>query len=93
MAFPPMRRQPTWHWSPCHDDGRSLNAVADPMWSTLWSPPWRYRNCPPGICKRCYHRHVRFDGATLTLKKTRNTCWPELSLRPSDPIEAAIARP
>jgi putative transposase len=21
-------------------------------------PPWRYKNCPPGICKRCYHRHV-----------------------------------
>jgi hypothetical protein len=21
-------------------------------------PPWRYKNCPPGICKRCYHAHV-----------------------------------
>ena len=21
-------------------------------------PPWRYKDCPPGICKRCYHRHV-----------------------------------
>jgi len=21
-------------------------------------PPWRYKNCLPGICKRCYHRHV-----------------------------------
>lgn len=21
-------------------------------------PPWRYKHCPPGICKRCYHRHV-----------------------------------
>ena len=21
-------------------------------------PPWKYKNCPPGICKRCYHRHV-----------------------------------
>jgi hypothetical protein len=21
-------------------------------------PPWQYKNCPPGICKRCYHRHV-----------------------------------
>jgi hypothetical protein len=20
--------------------------------------PWKYKNCPPGICKRCYHRHV-----------------------------------
>ena len=21
-------------------------------------PPWKDKNCPPGICKRCYHRHV-----------------------------------
>lgn len=21
-------------------------------------PPWQYKNCPPGLCKRCYHRHV-----------------------------------
>ncbi len=21
-------------------------------------PPWKYKNCPPGVCKRCYHRHV-----------------------------------
>lgn len=21
-------------------------------------PPWKYKNCPPGICKRCYHKHV-----------------------------------
>jgi hypothetical protein len=21
-------------------------------------PPWRYKNCPPGMCKRCYHKHV-----------------------------------
>jgi hypothetical protein len=21
-------------------------------------PPWGYKHCPPGICKRCYHRHV-----------------------------------
>ncbi len=21
-------------------------------------PPWRYKNCPPGICKRCYHKYV-----------------------------------
>jgi len=24
-------------------------------------PPWQYKNCPPGICKRCYHRHVWAD--------------------------------
>jgi hypothetical protein len=21
-------------------------------------PPWKYRNCPPGVCKWCYHKHV-----------------------------------
>lgn len=21
-------------------------------------PPWKYKNCPPDVCKRCYHRHV-----------------------------------
>lgn len=21
-------------------------------------PPWHYKNCPPGICKRCYHSRV-----------------------------------
>jgi hypothetical protein len=21
-------------------------------------PPWRGKNCPPGVCKRCYHAHV-----------------------------------
>lgn len=20
--------------------------------------PWQYRNCPPGVCKRCYHKNV-----------------------------------
>ncbi len=21
-------------------------------------PPWKYKNCPPDVCKPCYHRHV-----------------------------------
>ena len=21
-------------------------------------PPWNHKNCPPGVCKRCYHKHV-----------------------------------
>ena len=21
-------------------------------------PPWRHKNCPPGVCKRCYHEHM-----------------------------------
>ena len=24
-------------------------------------PPWQDKNCPPGICKRCYHKHVWVD--------------------------------
>jgi hypothetical protein len=21
-------------------------------------PPWQYKNCPPGVCKQCYHKNV-----------------------------------
>lgn len=21
-------------------------------------PPWTYKNCPPDVCKRCYHQHL-----------------------------------
>lgn len=21
-------------------------------------PPWKDKNCPPDVCKRCYHQHV-----------------------------------
>lgn len=24
-------------------------------------PAWRYKNCPPGVCKRCYHKDVWVD--------------------------------
>ncbi len=24
-------------------------------------PPWQYKNCPPDVCKKCYHRHVWVD--------------------------------
>ena len=24
-------------------------------------PPWHGKNCPPGICKRCYHREIWVD--------------------------------
>jgi hypothetical protein len=24
-------------------------------------PPWRNKNCPPGICKRCYHAEIWVD--------------------------------
>jgi len=24
-------------------------------------PPWHGKNCPPGICKRCYHRDIWVD--------------------------------
>lgn len=20
--------------------------------------PWHHKNCPPGVCKRCYHKHI-----------------------------------
>lgn len=21
-------------------------------------PPWKYKNCPPDVCKRCYHKYI-----------------------------------
>lgn len=21
-------------------------------------PPWTYKNCPPYVCKHCYHAHI-----------------------------------
>ncbi len=24
-------------------------------------PPWQYKNCPPGVCKKCYHRYIWTD--------------------------------
>src|SRR5438445_12468274 len=27
-------------------------------------PPWHGKNCPPGICKRCYHREIWIDRPT-----------------------------
>src|SRR4051794_24945484 len=24
-------------------------------------PPWQDKNCPPGICKKCFHRHIWVD--------------------------------
>ena len=33
-------------------------------------PPWKGKNCPPGICKRCYHRHLWPDRpAVRTLRR------------------------
>ena len=28
-------------------------------------PPWKYKNCPPDVCKRCYHRHIWPDRPAL----------------------------
>jgi hypothetical protein len=40
-------------------------------------PPWAGKNCPPGVCKVCYHRHLWVDrpaarterGAAVTLNQ------------------------
>jgi hypothetical protein len=24
-------------------------------------PPWKHKNCPPGVCKQCYHKKVWID--------------------------------
>ena len=42
-------------------------------------PPWRYKNCPPGICKRCYHRHAWAE------RPRRNRDAAVLEAEPFDP--------
>jgi hypothetical protein len=37
--------------------------------------PWKYKNCPPGVCKRCYHRHV---WPQRPAARTRQTPWNDL---------------
>ena len=45
-------------------------------------PPWRYKNCPPGIFKRCYHKHVwdqRPQGKREPEVPLSET-WPEMEI-------------
>ena len=42
-------------------------------------PSWRYKNCPPGICKRCYHSHVWAE------RPRRNREVAVLELEPFEP--------
>lgn len=37
-------------------------------------PPWKYKNCPPGVCKRCYHAHVWPDRPEMRkVRRAANT--------------------
>ena len=34
-------------------------------------PPWHGKNCPPGICKRCYHREIWVDRPAARRERLR----------------------
>lgn len=52
-------------------------------------PPWKYKNCPPGVCKQCYHKKVWVDRPAA--RKERSAVTEQLGL--SDlAIEAWITR-
>ena len=43
-------------------------------------PPWRYKNCPPGICKRCYHEHIWAQPHAASRDSPASTDFPLLPL-------------
>jgi hypothetical protein len=47
-------------------------------------PPWKYKNCPPGVCKQCYHKKVWSDRPAA--RKERSTATGQQGL--SDPAIA-----
>ena len=41
--------------------------------------PWRYKNCPPGVCKRCYHRYIWSDRPAARKARQESTTPAEAS--------------
>ncbi len=40
-------------------------------------PPWKYKNCPPDVCKRCYHQHIWADRPAARKKRHVNNQEPD----------------
>jgi hypothetical protein len=54
-------------------------------------PPWRYKNCPPGVCKQCYHKKVWADRPAA--RKERSTATGQQGIHdPAIDHEAWIMR-
>ena len=54
-------------------------------------PPWKYKNCPPGVCKQCYHKNVWADRPAARKERGTATGRQELS-DPAIDCEAWIMR-
>jgi hypothetical protein len=46
-------------------------------------PPWRYKNCPPGVCKRCYHKEVWPDRPAARRERRALQQWEDLEFEES----------
>ena len=44
-------------------------------------PPWTYRNCPPDICKKCYHRSIWADRPAARKQRQAQAAAAELAAR------------
>ena len=38
-------------------------------------PPWKYKNCPPGVCKQCYHKKVWADRPAARKEREGHALW------------------
>lgn len=53
-------------------------------------PPWKYKNCPPGVCKRCYHKNVWAGSARRPQGAAARLTGPDdasICLRAGDALE------
>ena len=53
-------------------------------------PPWQYRNCPPGVYKRCYHAEVWPDRPAA---RRQRRLADAISAAAGDPLEAVDVLP
>ena len=50
-------------------------------------PPWRYKHCTPGVCKRCYHAEVWPDRpAAREQRRTERAAAGSIGATVYDPL-------
>lgn len=57
-------------------------------------PPWQYKNCPPGVCKRCYHKHIWPDRPSVrTLRDMPEDQIDDLGFAADWELEGVLGEP
>lgn len=57
-------------------------------------PPWHYKNCPPRVCKRCYHAKIWPDRPSVRkLRDMPEDQIDELGLAAYRELEAVLSEP